>query len=124
LRRRHRAGSGFLLLAPPAQEARFESSKQPGRYQIVMHPTFRGDQYILDTITGQIRILTKFSSLQGEPLAWVPMTKIDSDAEYRAFVTNRRMNDASIDAGIRAATSGSPQTIRPVEVKLKPAAER
>ena len=85
----------FFYSRSPAQEARFDSSKQPGRYQVVMHPTFRGDQYILDTITGQIWLLTKFSSLQGEPLAWVPMTKLDSDAEYRAFVTSRRMNDAA-----------------------------
>ena len=99
---------GLLFLSrSPAQELKFDPPKQQqlGRYQILMHPTFRGDQYLLDTTTGQIWQLTKFSSLQGEPLAWMPMTKIDSDAEYRAFITNRKMNDASAPA---AASAPSP----------------
>ncbi|WP_426608868.1 hypothetical protein [Bradyrhizobium sp. McL0616] len=45
--------------------------KQSGRYQIFMHPQFRGDQYLLDSATGQIWQLTKFGNLQGEPLAWM-----------------------------------------------------
>jgi hypothetical protein len=90
----------LFLSRSPAQELKLDPPKQQeaGRYQIVMHPTFRGDQYLLDTVTGQIWQLTKFSSLQGEPLAWMPMTKIDSDAEYRSFVMSRKMNDASTPA--------------------------
>jgi hypothetical protein len=49
--------SGVIMMAAilfcshsPAQEARFDTAKQLGRYQIVMHPTFRADQYIYWTL--------------------------------------------------------------------------
>jgi hypothetical protein len=111
---------GLLFLSrSPAQELKFDPPKQQqlGRYQIVMHPTFRGDQYLLDTITGQIWQLTKFGSLQGEPLAWMPMTKIDSDAEYRAFITSRKMNDASTPVPASAsAPAARPKPAAPVKL--------
>jgi len=34
-----------------------------------MHPQFRADQYLVDTVTGQIWQLTKFGNLEGEPEA-------------------------------------------------------
>lgn len=103
---------GLLFMSrSPAQELTLDPPKQQqlGRYQIMMHPTFRGDQYLLDTVTGQIWQLTKFGSLQGEPLAWMPMTKINTDAEYRAFITSRKMNDASAPA----PASAPPPAARP-----------
>lgn len=104
---------GLLFLSRSrAQELKLDPPKQPplGRYQVVMHPTFRGDQYLLDTVTGQTWQLTKFSNLQGEPLAWMPMTKIDSDADYRAFIaSNKKINDASTPT----AVSAPPALVRP-----------
>jgi hypothetical protein len=79
-----------LTSAAAAQEARPDpSSKQPGRYQIFMHPTFRSDQYLIDTTTGQIWQLTKFSSLKGEPEAWKYMTRLDNESDYVAFLMSR-----------------------------------
>lgn len=79
----------------PAQEApRPELSRQPGRYQIVMHPTFRADQYLLDTVTGQVWQLVTFSSLQGEPVAWRFMTRLDNQADMSAFVLSRQSKGA------------------------------
>jgi hypothetical protein len=65
-----------------AQDSRSDlSSKQPGRYQIVMHPQFRSDQYLLDPATGQVWQLTKFGGLKGEPEAWKFMTRLDNETD-------------------------------------------
>jgi hypothetical protein len=80
----------FTYSYAPAQDARSDLfSKQPGRYQIVMHPTFRADQYLLDTSTGQIWQMTKFGGLQGEPEAWKYMTRLDTESEYVAFLLSK-----------------------------------
>jgi hypothetical protein len=73
----------------PAQIAQDKSyaSKQPGRYQIIMHPTFRADQYLLDTSTGQIWQLTTYSTLQGEPVAW--RYRLDNQSDMLAFINSR-----------------------------------
>jgi hypothetical protein len=95
-----------------AQDARPDLSKaQPGRYQIVMHPTFRGDQYLLDTMTGQIWQLVTFTTLQGEPMAWKYMNRIDNPSDYNAFVTSRASNK-----------SESSQTAAPLARAPKPPA--
>jgi hypothetical protein len=106
----------FFYSRSSAQEARFDSSKQPSRYQVVMHPTFRADQYLLDTMTGQIWQLKTFSSLQGEPLAWVPMTKIDTDAEYRAFISSRKMNDAAASTATPPAPIARAKPFAPLKL--------
>jgi hypothetical protein len=81
----------FYVSRAPAQPFAFDPQKQqPGRFQIVMHPQFRGDQYLLDTTTGQVWQLTKFTFLDGEPIAWSPMEKIDTDADRRAFYAKNR----------------------------------
>jgi len=61
--------AGLLLLSrSPAQELKFDPPKQQqlGRYQILMHPTFRGDQYLLDTTTGH-----KSGNSQNSAVCWV-----------------------------------------------------
>ena len=35
------------------------SQKDNGRYQIIMHPTFRADEYLLDTQTGRTWQMTE-----------------------------------------------------------------
>ena len=37
------------------------SQKDIGRYQIIMHPTFRADEYLLDTQTGRTWQITEES---------------------------------------------------------------
>jgi hypothetical protein len=91
--------SVFMFAFAPyviAQDSRSDLfSKQPGRYQIVMHPTFRADQYLLDTATGQVWQLTKFSNLKGEPEAWKSMTRLDNDADYFAWLLSKPSKTAS-----------------------------
>ena len=48
-----------------------------------------GDEYLLDTMTGQIWQLVTFSTLQGEPMAWKYMNRIDNPSDYNAFVASR-----------------------------------
>jgi hypothetical protein len=86
----------LLCSGAHAQEPRYsvdqpkpDASEQPGRYQIIMHPTFRADQYLLDTATGQIWQLQKFGTLQGEPEAWKFMTRLDNQTDYMSFIMSR-----------------------------------
>ena len=103
-----------IALAP--DPPKLGDPKQPGRYQIFMHPQFRGDQYLLDTATGQVWQLLKFGSLEGEPLAWRPMVKLDNEADIRAFyAANRpRAPDApALPAKPAKQSPGAPQKLSP-----------
>lgn len=94
------AGLLFYTRAP-AQELRYSdppksdllkpdvSKLTPGRFQIIMHPNIRADQYLLDTATGQVWQLIKFTSLQGEPEAWRFMARLDNQAELMNFFMSR-----------------------------------
>ena len=44
----------FLLVCPTVCYADQPAQVNNGRYVIYQHPTFRGDQYMLDTKTGNI----------------------------------------------------------------------
>ena len=44
---------GIVILAIAAFAFGKSSQKDIGRYQIFMHPTFRADEYLLDTQTGR-----------------------------------------------------------------------
>lgn len=114
----------FYISQSPAQQLAPDPPKpadlkqQPGRFQIILHPQFRGDQYLLDTITGQIWQLTKFSSLDGEPLAWTPMAKIDNAEDFRAFYANHRRSPAAPTAASAPKlpkASGAPQRLNPMD---------
>jgi len=52
------------------------------RFQIVMSPLARADEFLLDTQTGRIWQLTKITDLQGEPTVWMYQTRVDNDAEF------------------------------------------
>jgi hypothetical protein len=83
-----------LTVAAIAQDSRTDLPlKQAGRYQIFMHPQFRADQYLLDTVTGQVWQLTKFTSVKGEPEAWTPMTRLDSEMDVMAWIRSKGFKD-------------------------------
>jgi hypothetical protein len=94
---------GISLAPDPSKST---EPKQPGRYQIFMHPQFRGDQYLLDTATGQVWQLVKFGSLEGEPIAWRPMVKLDNEADIRSFYAANRLHPA--DTPILPGGPGKP----------------
>ena len=49
----------FLLVCPTVCYADQPAQVNNGRYVIYQHPTFRGDQYILDTKTGKVWEMAK-----------------------------------------------------------------
>jgi hypothetical protein len=100
----------FYISRAPAQGVQFApdppkppEAKQPGRYQIFMHPQFGGDQYLLDTATGQVWQLVKFGSLEGEPIAWRPMVKLDDEAQLRAFYSANRLKPDALSTPATSA---------------------
>jgi hypothetical protein len=53
-------------------------AQQSGRYQIV--PSAR-DTFLLDTATGNVWLLTQYSDFNRDPLAWVPMFRLNSPSD-------------------------------------------
>ena len=49
-----------------------------GRYQIIMHPTYRTDQYLLDTKTGHVWHLVEGKD---KLLLWEPMLKTNPSVD-------------------------------------------
>ena len=52
---------GIVILVIAAFAFGKSSQKDNGRYQIFMHPTFRADEYLLDTQTGRTWQMTQES---------------------------------------------------------------
>ena len=57
-----------------------------GRYVIVHSPHVQRDTVLLDTVTGKTWMATQYTSREGEPIVWVPMTRTDNSAEMEQFV--------------------------------------
>jgi hypothetical protein len=54
---------------------------QNGRFQIFFNPNVRADTFLLDTQTGKVWQLTKFTNLIGDPTVWNRMERIDDDKQ-------------------------------------------
>jgi hypothetical protein len=70
---------GALCLAvgtADAQEVAF--SQQLGRFQIV---TNANDTFLLDTATGNVWRLTQYSDFNKDPLAWMPMFRLNTPSD-------------------------------------------
>jgi hypothetical protein len=50
--------------------------QQLGRYQILTNA--RNETFLLDTVSGQTWFLTQFTDFNKDPLAWVPVHRLDS----------------------------------------------
>ena len=57
-----------------------------GRFRIFFSPHVRADTFLVDTQTGRVWRLTQFTGLNGEPAAWVPMSRLDNPEDQAAFV--------------------------------------
>jgi hypothetical protein len=53
-------------------------SSQLGRFQIV---TNARDTFLLDSATGNVWLLTQYSDFNKDPLAWVPMFRLDKPSD-------------------------------------------
>jgi hypothetical protein len=59
---------------------------QPGRFVIAFSSHVRGDTFLLDTTTGEVWRMAEFSNLKGDPMAWQPMLKVGTPADYEEMV--------------------------------------
>jgi hypothetical protein len=66
-----------------AQDNRAAPIFSQQRFQIV---TNAHDTFLLDTTTGQVWLLTKYSDFKGDPLAWAPMYRLETPADTGYFV--------------------------------------
>lgn len=60
--KKHLIYLGIVILVIAAFAFGKSSQKDIGRYQIFMHPTFRADEYLLDTQTGKTWQMTQESN--------------------------------------------------------------
>jgi hypothetical protein len=58
-----------------------------GRYQIVISPFTERSTYLLDTETGAVWQLEALATLNGEPLVWNLMPRVDTDADMADIVS-------------------------------------
>jgi hypothetical protein len=58
-----------------------------GPYQIVMSPHGARDTFLINTETGRVWQLTVFTFLNGEPVVWNAMPRIDNDNDYATAST-------------------------------------
>lgn len=61
------------------------SASEVGRFQIVLNPSVRADTFLLDTETGRVWRLVKYTDLKDQPEAWEFMDRLDDVGEMKAF---------------------------------------
>ena len=61
-----------------------------GRYRIYQSPITTRDTFLLDTATGAVWQLRQYTFLQGDPLAWDPLPRLDSEAARATFIQGFR----------------------------------
>jgi hypothetical protein len=62
-----------------------EEPEQLGRFQLVMKPESRGEPFLLDTGTGKVWRLVQHSELNGTPVVWEPMDRLEGPFNYMAL---------------------------------------
>lgn len=88
--------AGILLLSALSLvtfegSARADEQQRPvaravdGRYQIVVNPSVRADTFLLDTQTGRVWRLTRYTNLKGNPEVWLYMDRVDSILEWKKW---------------------------------------
>lgn len=93
-----------------AQETRSELfAQQPGRYQIVTSPHNVRDTFLLDTGSGRVWRLIRYTDMEEEPTAWNEMPRFDHDKGVIATM---------IKYGLKFKTT--PEPAKPVDPKTAP----
>lgn len=69
---------GVLCLAAGTADAQDYRPAPTLRFQIV---TSAADTFLLDTTTGQVWLLTKYTDYNKDPLAWAPMYRLETPAD-------------------------------------------
>ena len=70
----------------PARPAIDQRSKSfDGRFQIVMRDDVRADTFLLDTQEGMVWQMTQYSDVEGQPVVWLIMNRLDTEADVLPF---------------------------------------
>lgn len=69
--------------------AKDESSAQYGSFQVVFSPVSPTDKFLVDTQTGRVWQLARFTDVKGNPVVWQFMYRIDNMDEQRKFAEQR-----------------------------------
>lgn len=78
------------------------TSPQPyGRFQIVISPFTERSTYLLDTETGAVWQLQVFTSLNGDPLVWNAMPRVNNDDDMARVVSEFGKKPGAKAAGAR-----------------------
>jgi hypothetical protein len=81
-----------------------------GQYQIVQSPITARDTFLLDTQTGTVWQLTMMNFLNGEPVVWNIMRRIDNDGDYAALVAEYGRKASPTSTTLRgSALSANPK---------------
>lgn len=80
------------VLAQPKEQAA-PPQRQEGRYVIVHSPWARMDTMLIDTVTGRVWELVKYTNLNDEPLAWSPVPRLDTAADRQALINAKGFKD-------------------------------
>ncbi len=82
---------GFILIASLAvltwpassqsaqpSQGQQSGSEVTGRFTIIFNPEIRADLFLLDTQTGKVWALVRYTDVFGEPRVWLRMERLDS----------------------------------------------
>ena len=82
--------ASISVLSADAQESRADLfSQQPGRYQIVFNPQVRADTFMIDTATGKVWQMVKYSDLADTPTVWQIMKRVDNDIDMLNLINSK-----------------------------------
>jgi hypothetical protein len=83
-------GLASISLNAFAQEARSDLfSQQPGRYQIIFNPQVRADTFMIDTATGRVWQMVKFTDLTDGPTVWQIMKRLDNEVDLINLINSK-----------------------------------
>ncbi len=76
----------------PSRPANDQRSKTfDGRFQIVMRDGLRADTFLLDTQEGMVWQMTQYTDVEGQPVLWLIMKRLDTEADVLEFAIEARM---------------------------------
>lgn len=88
----------FSLHSPSFSQERPSAPRSPeqyGRFVITFSPFARADTFLLDTQTGKVWQLTRFTDIQGDPLVFKNLDRIDSEAQFDVWLRSQRLKEPS-----------------------------
>lgn len=94
---------------------------QNDRFQIFFAPRARADTFLLDKQTGKVWQLTKLTDIEGEPLVWNRMDRIDDNKSEHQYVLRHGVKETAEPVTSEPTiTHVNPLTSAPVATDVNP----